>query len=463
MKSLDARTVVVVDETAMADDANLARLVLAVERTGASLVLVGDHRQLAAIGPGGALTALLQRRPDLAVTLHANIRQHDPAERRALAELRHGSVAAAVGWYASTGRIRTEPTRVDTLVAMVDAWAADTANGHDTALFAWRRADVADLNRLARDRWDGLNQLTGPDVTVTGGHPYAVGDRVVALAPNPGVGIVTSQPLTITALTRDRIQAATDDGRIVTLTGAAIDREHLDYGYAVTVHRAQGATCDRAHLLAAGGGRELAYVALSRARHHTTVHATADDLTQAVEDLTSDWNTEHHQHWITDTPAHPGHQPQPRTARCSDRGAPRRGPPTPPGAGERLPRPARRRRALARHPEGAPPRQLHDARHLLEDSRRRAEAPGIRRRDRRAAAKLITTLTAEVLQAEHRWKTVGQPAADQLRGRIHDVRREIDNLDSEDLIQGLDRLVPTPTPARVSAALQATMRDGTRC
>ena len=74
----------------MADDANLARLVLAVERSGASLVLVGDHRQLAAVGPGGALAALLDRRPDLVVTLDENVRQHDPAERQALAELRDG-------------------------------------------------------------------------------------------------------------------------------------------------------------------------------------------------------------------------------------------------------------------------------------------------------------------------------------------------------------------------------------
>ena len=34
---------------------------------------------------------------------------------------------------------------------MVEAWAADVDAGHDTALLAWRRDDVRDLNRLARD------------------------------------------------------------------------------------------------------------------------------------------------------------------------------------------------------------------------------------------------------------------------------------------------------------------------
>ena len=309
--SLDARTLVIVDEAGMADDADLARLALAIERSHAKLVLVGDHRQLAAVGPGGALAALLDRRPELVVALETNVRQADVAERRALAELRDGSVPNAVAWYAKTGRIHTEPNRVDTLVAMTEAWADDVAAGYDTALLGWRRADVAHLNRLARDQWDRLGQLTGQDTTVTGGRSYAVGDRIVALAPNRHAQIVTSEQLTITAVDRDQITARTSDGRPVVLTGEAIDTDHLDHAYALTVHRAQGATYDRAHVLAAGGGRELAYVALSRARDRTTIHATADDLAQAVDDLQADWSVEHHQRWITDTPAAVGQHPDP--------------------------------------------------------------------------------------------------------------------------------------------------------
>ncbi len=110
-------------------------------------------------------------------------------------------------------------------------------------------------------------------------------------------------------MTRSRPARATA-GQCV-LTGEAIDTDHLDYAYALTVHRAQGATYDRAHVLAAGGGRELAYVALSRARDRTTIHATADDLAQAVDDLQADWSVEHHQRWITDTPAEVGQHPDP--------------------------------------------------------------------------------------------------------------------------------------------------------
>ncbi len=243
--------------------------------------------------------------------LRANVRQHDPDERAALAELRDGSVDAAIDWYASAGRIHTHADRIETLATMTTAWADDLAAGHDSVLLAWRRVDVADLNRLARTHWDRLGRLDGDDIEITPGRWYAVGDRLVALAPNPAAGIVTSEPLTITAIDDDHLDARTGDGRHVRITGDGLDTDHLDYGYARTIHRAQGATHDRTHVLAAGGGRELAYVALSRARDHTTIHATADSLEQAVDDLHADWSQTRHQRWITDSPAEIGHHPEP--------------------------------------------------------------------------------------------------------------------------------------------------------
>ena len=45
--------------------------------------------------------------------------------------------------------------------------------------------------------------------------------------------------------------------------------------------------------LAAGVGREFGYVAMSRARDRTVIHAVADDLPQAVEDLASTTSNPH--------------------------------------------------------------------------------------------------------------------------------------------------------------------------
>jgi conjugative relaxase-like TrwC/TraI family protein len=446
--TLDQRTVVVVDETGMADDTNLARLALAVDRAGASLVLVGDHCQLGAVGPGGALAALLHRRPDLAVVLDTNVRQRDSAERAALAELRDGDVAAAVAWYARSDRVRVQPTRLDTLVAMTEAWAADIAAGHDTALLAWRRLDVADLNRLARERWDQLGHLPGDDVKVTGGRYYASGDRLVALAPNPSAGIVTSEPLTVLDVDRDALTVRTFDGREEAITGDALDTEHLDYGYALTVHRAQGATYDRAHVLADGGGRELAYVAMSRARDHTSIHATADDLAQAIDDLQADWGVTHHQRWITDTPARPGREPEPA------RSAP---------AAEVAELPARsvtERRAAAQArlvalngdlddlfagagrwtdtPAGRASVDYTRAAEHLTAARDLSIDPRATRRRRRVAARSLVQLERILHAAEQRWSEVGAPDAARLQRSIVNTDRSLARLRREAMNERLE-------------------------
>jgi hypothetical protein len=147
---LGERSVVILDEAGMTDDIALARLLTHVQVAGAKLVLVGDHRQLGAVGPGGALTALVNRHPDAVHRLVDNRRQQDPGERRALEHLRDGDVERAVDWYAQHDRIRAVPDRHEALQAMVDAWAADRQADKESVLLAWRRANVADLNSRHR-------------------------------------------------------------------------------------------------------------------------------------------------------------------------------------------------------------------------------------------------------------------------------------------------------------------------
>lgn len=84
------------------------------------------------------------------------------------------------------------------------------------------------------------------------------------------------------------------------LIGEQLGNDRLDHAYAVTVHRMQGATVDRAHVFADGGGRELAYVAMSRARHTSHVYVVADDHDQAGEDLTVEWSRDRRQRWVLD-------------------------------------------------------------------------------------------------------------------------------------------------------------------
>jgi hypothetical protein len=59
-----------------------------------------------------------------------------------------------------------------------------------------------------------------------------------------------------------------------------------------------------------GGGRQLGYVALSRARQRSTLHAIADDHDQALDDLRTDWTDDRRQRWLTHA-TRPGSDPRP--------------------------------------------------------------------------------------------------------------------------------------------------------
>jgi ATP-dependent exoDNAse (exonuclease V), alpha subunit - helicase superfamily I member len=144
-------------------------------------------------------------------------------------------------------------------------------------------------------------------MTAPGGRCYSAGDRIVTLAPGDDGRLVTSQHGVVTAVHPETqtFTARMDDHALHRFTREEMAKDRLALGYAVTVHRSQGDTVDVAHRLEDGGGRELAYVSMSRARLHTTVHVVADDLEQAREDLTRDWVDKRRPRWAIDsgTPA----------------------------------------------------------------------------------------------------------------------------------------------------------------
>jgi conjugative relaxase-like TrwC/TraI family protein len=300
---LDERSVVVLDEVGMTEDAHLVALTARVEAAGAKLVLVGDHHQLGSVGPGGALAALARRHPDVVHRLTENRRQHDPAERDTLAQLRDGSVAKSVAWYSRQGRLHSATDRDVALQQAVDSWAVDVEAGHQTGLYAWRRANVDALNQRARQWMAATGRLCGPELVCPGGNAYRVGDRVVTLAPGADGRLVTSQRAVIATVdpAGEELTLQTEDGEHILLGKDEAGSDRLGYGYATTVHRCQGSTTERAHLFADGGGRELAYVGMSRARHSTHVWTVADNLAQAVEDLRRDWSTQRTPTWALDS------------------------------------------------------------------------------------------------------------------------------------------------------------------
>jgi conjugative relaxase-like TrwC/TraI family protein len=299
---LSPRHVLILDESGMTSDADVGRLLAAVEASGAKLVAVGDYRQLDAVGPGGALEALSKRHPGHVWALRDNLRQVDPAERHALGHLRAGHVPTAVNWYLGQGRVHPAPSRGQATSDMVMAWAADVAGGRDAVMVAYHRDSVEALNRAARAVWGRLGRLSGPELEAPGGRRYRAGDRVVTLSPGPDGAWVTSQRAVVTSVDVEAraLTAVTPEGTELHIGPEHIGADKLGHAYAVTAHRCQGATVDVTHALEDGGGRELAYVAMSRARHESHVHVVAHDATDAAERLAWAWEQQRRQTWALD-------------------------------------------------------------------------------------------------------------------------------------------------------------------
>lgn len=82
---------------------------------------------------------------------------------------------------------------------------------------------------------------------------------------------------TIERVGASSMTVATDSGREVRFD--LKDYNDVDHGYAATIHKAQGMTVDRVHVLATPGmDRHAAYVALSRHRDRVDLHYGRDDF-----------------------------------------------------------------------------------------------------------------------------------------------------------------------------------------
>ena len=114
---------------------------------GASVRLIGDDQQLAAIGAGGVLRDITHTHGALRLTeLH---RFTDPAEAAASLALRDGD-PRSLDFYLDHGRVHVGDLATTTEDAF-NAWVSDRAAGLDTIMIAPTRDLVAELNRRARD------------------------------------------------------------------------------------------------------------------------------------------------------------------------------------------------------------------------------------------------------------------------------------------------------------------------
>ncbi|MDD7942498.1 MobF family relaxase [Actinomycetospora lutea] len=296
---------VVVDESAMSDTSALTAVRTHTEAGGAKLLLVGDHRQLAAVGAGGAMDLVAQTgtRYELAEARRFASEWEGPASLR----LRDGD-ETVLRDYHRHGRLIDGGRLEDAEASASRAWLADTLAGRRSLLIvdtndqaarlnASLRADLVRLGRVAEH-----GAFLGRDGTYAG-----VGDLVAArrngweLTGHAGNhrGPINRETYRVTAVgddgsltvlrTDEEAALEPSSARPIVLPAEYVDAD-VSLAYSGTVHSAQGANVDTSHqVITPATGRAAAYVGLSRGQQANTAHvATITGPTDPARGLAAD-------------------------------------------------------------------------------------------------------------------------------------------------------------------------------
>ncbi|MRH98810.1 Ti-type conjugative transfer relaxase TraA, partial [Agrobacterium tumefaciens] len=299
--------VFVIDEAGMVGSRQLAHFIGEAEERGAKIVLVGDHEQLQAIGAGAPFRAIAEQIGH--VELSDIRRQRQDWQRQASVAFATHKTTEGLAAYRDHGAIHFAESREEAMAQIVRDYLADSekrADGTRVAM-AHRRADVRALNAAIRselqnrqrpearhrlndgaDRGDRGDVGVGKDgrervfQTNNGKRAFGPGDRIIFLENNRDLGVKNGMLGTVEHVEKGLIIARLDGRGGDSVSIPTDSYQAIDHGYATTIHKNQGATVDRAFVLASSTmDRHLTYVAMTRHRDSVQLYADIKEFANA--------------------------------------------------------------------------------------------------------------------------------------------------------------------------------------
>ncbi|CVI63083.1 Ti-type conjugative transfer relaxase TraA (plasmid) [Agrobacterium leguminum] len=303
---LERGDVLVIDEAGMISSQQMGRVLKVAEDAGAKVVLVGDAMQLQPIQAGAAFRAISDRIGF--AELVGVRRQRQEWARDASRLFARGNVRDGLDAYAQQGRITEAETRAEIVERIVADWTdarrdllqnttdggnAPRLRGDELLVLAHTNEDVKRLNESLRKVMMEEGALTGAREfqTARGVREFAAGDRIIFLenarfleprAHHLGPQYVKNGMLGTVISTGDKrsgtlLGVRLDNGRDVAISEGSY--RNIDHGYAATIHKSQGATVDRAFVLATGMmDQHLTYVSMTRHRDRADLYAAREDF-----------------------------------------------------------------------------------------------------------------------------------------------------------------------------------------
>jgi Ti-type conjugative transfer relaxase TraA len=290
--ALNDKTVVVLDEAGMVGTRQLHAVLGHIQSAGAKAILVGDPQQLQPIAAGGLFRRITEEVGYAGLTEIR--RQESEADRDMIKRLIGGQAAEVVERLSAAGQLMVEP---DDRVAevMVRDWMENRDMGRpgESLMLAGTRADVRRLNGLAREMLKAEHRLHSEISIETehGEREFSVGERLIFTRNSKLLGVKNGQLGTLESW---KISAGTGSLEfMVRMDGGDVVRVdpgqygHLDWGYAMSVHKSQGVTADKVAVLISEvmADQEWSYVAVSRHRQRLRVfvpEGASEDLEVAL-------------------------------------------------------------------------------------------------------------------------------------------------------------------------------------
>jgi conjugative relaxase-like TrwC/TraI family protein len=321
ISSIDARTVLLVDEASLVSTCDFVALAKATEETAAILRLVGDPAQHSAVAAGGIFRYLTEHYPDETPALTHLYRQQgaEMAEvRLANVEYREGKITEALERLRRDGRITEAESAEEAYDLLTCAWYAERQKrvGEPerrwSAMTAEHHFERRELNARARALLAEDGTLKGPQLTVAG-LSFQSGDEVIARIADrslraedaPRDAYVRNGSLgTVVEVHEHGVVVEFERWGRVTVPAGYIERSvssvtvgGLQHAYALTTHSAQGHTFAGASpLMSDASSVEGAYVGITRSqfdlkavviRRRDLSPPFADDVVPVLRDETS--------------------------------------------------------------------------------------------------------------------------------------------------------------------------------
>ena len=274
---------VIIDEATLAGTVSLERLTALAADAGAKVLLVGDWAQLQSVDAGGAFALLASARPDTPELTDVQRFTHE-WEKLASLDLRFGRTDV-IGTYLCHDRVR-EGTTTEMIDAAYAAWRADVGAGMASVLVTDASQSVIELNQRARaERLLDGDTVAGSEVHLADGTQASAGDVVITrrndrrLHTRRGGWVRNGDRWQVTGVNQDgslRVRRIGQGGGGEVVLPASYVAEHVDLGYAVTAHRAQGLTVDTSHVVTGSMTRENFYVSMTRGRESNVAYVALD-------------------------------------------------------------------------------------------------------------------------------------------------------------------------------------------